>query len=337
MRDFKLSRLLQCIRHGEGAPTQWPTSACLREPFDTWTSNVEHGYALFLFPITALFLQTVKQSVADRLFREKYGIDSPPETMDDATAKELDKRFRAFFSKLAEQASNNISSTIKLITEYGFGHLQEVLDTARIVPVVGAGVVEQGVDALLYSLVTGAWSSFETLASELWEGAVNAHPQTLAYLRGRTQGRFTVDSSQKAAPSDQGRTIRLDDLERFNYAISEKMGTIHVEAGKVSFDSLSGIREAYAAAFSSDYTSIDDPLKYEILDVASQVRHVIVHRAGKIDEDYLRKTQHLTTAPTGEVNQTLQLDGEVVAAQLSGLLSCGTELTAAVDSWLQGH
>ena len=179
LRDFKLNQLLQCIRDGEGAPAQAPNSACLLNSFDTWTSNVARGYALFLFPVTALFLQTLKQSVADRFFRDKYGADSPPAKMDDETAKELDMRFRVFFAKLAKDASTNRESAVNLVTEYGFGHLQEVLDTARIVPVFGADVLEQGVDALLYSLVTGAWSSFEALASDIWEAAV-AHAQTLA-------------------------------------------------------------------------------------------------------------------------------------------------------------
>ena len=115
------------------------------------------------------------------------------------------------------------------------------------------------------------------------------------------------------------------------------MGTIHVEAGKVSFDSLAGMREAYALAFSSDYESIDDALRDEILDAVSQVRHVIVHRAGIVDEDFLRRTHSLASAPTGQVDQPLQLDGEMVAAQLSGLLVCGTKLTMGVDEWLHSH
>ena len=205
MRDFRLSRLLECIRDGEGSPSQLPSASCLRQPFDTWTSNISRGYALFLFPITALFLQTLKQSIADRLFREKYGAASPPAEMDAATTSELDKRFRAFFKKLWEQAATDITSTVDLITKYGFGHLQEVLDTAKIIPIVGAGVLEQGVDALLYALITGAWSSFETLAAELWEAAVNAHPQTLAYLQGRPQGRFTITRLRGQPPRIRGR------------------------------------------------------------------------------------------------------------------------------------
>jgi len=320
-----------------GSPSTMPYSPCLQPALETWTTNVVRSYNLFLFPITAIFFQTTKQSLADRVFHEKYGSALPPKEMDATTQEEIDKRFRAFFVKLQGWASNDLGGTIDLITTHGFGHLEELLQTSKITSLFGASVLEQGVDALLYALVTGAWSNFESLASEVWEAAINAHAPTLAYLQGKTASRFSLDSAQKARATDQSKTVKLDDLEKYGYTINDKMGTIHVESGKVNFNSLSGIREAYAQAFSKDYDAIDDALANENLDVVSQVRHVIVHSAGKTDEEYLTKTTSLVSAPKATKGELLLLDGQIVGTQLAEMLECGTKLVAAVDKWLSEH
>jgi hypothetical protein len=43
---------------------------------------------------------------------------------------------------------------------------------------------EEAIDAWLASLITGAWTAFEMLASDLWEESLNCHPQCLARLKG---------------------------------------------------------------------------------------------------------------------------------------------------------
>jgi hypothetical protein len=313
-----------------------PRSSCLEPAVDTWTTNVVRGYSLFLLPITALFFQTFKQSIATKLLYKKYG-DSVPDEMDEDTAKELDLEFRRAFSVLGKQASENIGGVVALIMEYGYGHLQELFPLLSIVALPGENIIEKGVDAMLYALVTGAWTSFESLASELWEAALNAHPRTLAYLRGTASDRFKVDSGQKSKPTDQSKVVKIDDLEKYDYAIADKMGTIYIDGGKTSFDSLNGIRVAYAQAFWEDHNAIDEALNDQGLDVVSQVRHVIVHCAGNVDEDYLTKTRSLSNAPKAEKGQPLLLDGEIVAAQLTAMLECGSKLVMAVDEWLLKH
>ena len=44
----------------------------------------------------------------------------------------------------------------------------------------GSGV---GLDAMLSAAITGTWTAYETMAGDLWETALNIHPNTLAELR----------------------------------------------------------------------------------------------------------------------------------------------------------
>ena len=156
-------------------------------------------------------------------------------------------------------------------------------------------------------------------------------------LFGYPRPPLTADSTQRGRASDLGKTVRLDDLEKYGYAIDDKMGSIHIESGKVTFSSLSGIREAYAQAFSKDYDAIDEALNDETLDVVSQVRHVIVHKAGRVDDDYLARTASLSGAPGVTAGEQLLLDGETVGLLLGEILQCGSNLVDAVDRWLLAH
>jgi hypothetical protein len=42
-----------------------------------------------------------------------------------------------------------------------------------------------GLEAMLSSAITGTWTAFETMAGDLWEAALNAHPDGLAELKGK--------------------------------------------------------------------------------------------------------------------------------------------------------
>lgn len=66
-----------------------------------------------------------------------------------------------------------------------------------------------GTIELLMSLqVVAAWTVFETLFGDLWEAALNAHPNKLSDLKGA------------------GRQISTKHIQRHGYDLSDKMGTL---------------------------------------------------------------------------------------------------------------
>lgn len=171
------------------------------------------------------------------------------------------------------------------------------------------------------------WTVFETFASDLWEAAANIRPKILADIN-------KVTFSETRDP-DGGKQIPLWLLERHGYDLRGKMGTLLRE--RLKFDSLLGIREAYNAAFSIDGTKVTTALGHDSFDALSCVRQVLVHRAGKADAEYVRKSTPLALAPKTQLDNIIELDGQVVANIFLAVFPKVIELFTAVDDWLVEH
>jgi hypothetical protein len=127
------------------------------------------------------------------------------------------------------------------------------------------------IETLMLTQVVSVWTAFETLAGDLWEAALNAHPQGLSDLRGN-RTRKSNDISDTRAEDDeipdvstapdrqQGDQYDGDEndddeetvatlpiprrlLQRRGYDLRDKMGTALKH--EFRFISLGGIRRAY--------------------------------------------------------------------------------------------
>jgi hypothetical protein len=128
-------------------------------------------------------------------------------------------------------------------------------------------------EALMSTQLIMAWTAFETLAGDLWEAAVNCHPQTLA----------TLDSKSATADAKgEGKSLPMFFLERYHYDLREKMGTI-LKEHRCNFQKLDGIIKAYRLAFPKMCeVSAEDFWANRDVKSLSATRNVIVHRAGPV-------------------------------------------------------
>jgi len=182
------------------------------------------------------------------------------------------------------------------------------------------------VDWLMSMQIVGAWTAFETLFGDLWEAALNAHPEGLADLKGK--------SKQKVKGDDDGRRmVQISLLQKFKYDLSKVMGTMLKD--KVDFTSLNGARDAYALAFWEHADSIHEALANPAFRAISAMRNLIVHKAGICDTEYERNSKGLQNLiPHLEPGCILTLDGEILARTLVPALKCAMQLIRAVDAWI---
>ena len=187
-------------------------------------------------------------------------------------------------------------------------------------------------ETLMSLQVVAGWTAFETLAGDLWEAAVNAHPRTLSDLGGGKE-------SPKGKGEDEGGQIPIKRLQEYNYNVRDAMGTLLRGANKVQFVRLEDIRDAYARAFSKHFNRIGGAIEDASLDALAVARNLIVHKAGVCDGDYERRTRggSLPPLPQLAIGQRLVLDGTLVKALVAPVLTCGVRLIQAVDGWLVGH
>src|ERR1700733_14269712 len=169
----------------------------------------------------------------------------------------------------------------------------------------GSGV---GLDAMLSAAITGTWTAYETMAGDLWETALNIHPNTLAELRGKKKRHQNISPDEDDDDKENKKSVLLSEILRFQFDLRNNMGSVHRR--QRLFDRLSGIREAYAQAFSKDYADIDKALAAQGIDALNAVRNLIVHRTGIVDDNYERKCKYLPV-PKAELGEPLLLDGEI--------------------------
>lgn len=231
-----------------------------------------------------------------------------------------------------------------------------MLDSAaRNVQVIVEDIEALGpaIEAWFASQVLGAWTTFETLAGDLWTEAINARPRGLAELTG-----WSKRIVEKAGSSGDRRDLRdegafgggldvaeskridLSDIHRItrgSYDIRNKIGDLL--RPRFKFTTLAGIRKAYSVAFSEKEKkarpdAIDAALADQSLDALAAVRNLIAHKAGVADDDYIKDAVRIPKAPRPERGQQLQLDGDLCYSLIEPVMTRCFDLLTGVDKWL---
>lgn len=213
-------------------------------------------------------------------------------------------------------------------------HFEDVLIEmgTRTVNFAARGGAGSGLSAILASCVMSSWTAFETMAADLWEEAINTHPNNLAALKGtRKKGAEKDDDDEIEDASKNSQSIGLHLLQRYHYDLRSSMGSVLRSIQR--FDRLAGAREAYAQAFYKSYDDIDAALNDRCIDALNATRNLLVHRAGLVDDQYLRKCRYLNI-PQAALGEEIVLDGEIVFNLVSPVIETSFKLMSAVDHWV---
>lgn len=142
-----------------------------------------------------------------------------------------------------------------------------------------APFLEQAIQNNALNTLVNTWTIFEATIKDLWIYSLNSHPKTLLFnvLKGNTTDIEGIT----------GRNVSIGLLAKYDFDISENLGEILV--GKFDFTSVQGIKRSYKDLFNLNEKELKifDNKNLEQLEIT---RHLIVHNAGTIDSDYLRRT-----------------------------------------------
>jgi hypothetical protein len=139
--------------------------------------------------------------------------------------------------------------------------------------------LEKSINTISLNSVVNSWTIFESIMKDLWIYILNTNPNK--YLKNVLNGNLdSVDGIE-------GKNISVNLLFKYNLDISKNLGDILHK--KYDFTGVSGIKKAYSEIFKNqklDFSFLDD----EYLNQLEISRHLIVHKGGVIDEDYLKRT-----------------------------------------------
>jgi hypothetical protein len=309
----------------------------MRPVLDAFHSNAMRLKWMMLAPAFTGDLANRIQRYTDIAEFEITGTLSKGRQAPDDHGQEIFDRMRALLSEDTDQ----VTAAAQTSDDATKAVVQEAVETGGSYAVLlsSASPGARGFEALLMSYVSGMWTIFETLASDAWEAAVNAKPDRLAQLKGKSnrlkKGKASRPPAQATADDAPGKQIKLEFLQFYGWNLTDRMGT--VLRNKYDFARLDGIREAYASAFAEKNTDIDNALKDDAIDILSTLRNAIVHRGGVADKEYLQRRKYLPGLPDAADGQVIPLDGKVVSHAIGETLFCCVTLIGAIDDWIASN
>lgn len=220
-------------------------------------------------------------------------------------------------------------------------------EVARLVEQVtrsGGKVGEDAILSLMSALLIGSWTAFESLASDLWVAACNCRPMSLGVKallaqKGRQQVGEPLHPTTTEQRGQQGKkkrdahdSIKLDVLRRHKFNLQDKLGTIVSRSRKFTFSNIDGIGYAYRMVFGDYLKGFFET--YADMPALEAIRHVLVHRAGEIDQSFISNVENIPVFSHYKLNDRLQMEGEMVRKYVTAGIDCADHLLWKVDEWL---
>ncbi|MEY2396500.1 MAG: hypothetical protein QOF94_2845, partial [Acidobacteriaceae bacterium] len=182
-RDFKLEACASFAL--SDWKTQSPKAQELRSVLGAFRTNVGRVRLAMQFPTTVGTMAMRLQKWIDIAHLEITGSLSPPSEED---KRKIEEKVYAISHEHTAQDAKLLGTPewdadVRASSKYGLVPVQLAASAA-----VSGGAV----DAMLAAYITGMWTAFEVLSGDLWEAALNIHPETLSNLNGKI-GRLSAD------------------------------------------------------------------------------------------------------------------------------------------------
>jgi hypothetical protein len=210
---------------------------------------------------------------------------------------------------------------------------REVGENSNLDPVKSAGAalrvivkqenMKRPMQALLYSCAVFAWSAVESALKDAWVTAVNLRPFPLGH-----RSVLALGSDAEAGSGITSKQVSVGLLAKHGFDLRDKIGTIIAE--KYDFTGTNGIRAAYSAAFGKEEI-IDSALSSDQLNRLEAIRHLIAHRAGLVDEEFLRRTGERQT-----IGLPLSINEKVLYELINSAINATTTILRHVNARIHG-
>ncbi len=195
--------------------------------------------------------------------------------------------------------------------------------------------LSNGIESVFYAMILNSYAAFEAPACDLWIEAVNQDYTLAATLIKGTHRRGETNSQRKNDSEEDERlelrSIALGDLLQNEFDLRNNMGTFLRNKKAVSFGSLVSMQKAYRDAFGPEAEAIfsSNPR----LPLVAKTRHLIAHRSGVIDKDYLRTVIETKWPNFGNETdgQYLSVNGPIVSEMIQISIDAAVALVKYVD------
>jgi hypothetical protein len=180
--------------------------------------------------------------------------------------------------------------------------------------------VDDGLRAFLSAQTILCWTLFEATAKDIWIAALNSRTCSLG---------TNIAKNPHGGNSNEGKQIKLSELERHGWNVVGKLGTIY--SYKYDFSRCEECGDAYYDAFRDD--SFRKLFASQELRRLNAIRNLFVHKAGIIDEKFITQSR-IPGLKVGAVFRTSPADVSSLCKEAIDILC---NLAKLVDQWLKAN
>jgi hypothetical protein len=188
-----------------------------------------------------------------------------------------------------------------------------------------------GIHAVLASQITLAWTAFETLAGDLWEVFLNIRPRLgfMALDAWPVSDDRTEIQRKREAKIEIPRWL----LEEPDFVALQCLGTVARQQQQWGFQKLNNIISAYGLVFGRDQ-SLMGILQDDRLRVVSAIRNVIVHKAGKADQQFIDQVGSDPDLRELDKGDPVPITNDRATKLLEAVCENGQKLLIFASDWL---
>jgi len=159
-----------------------------------------------------------------------------------------------------------------------------------------------------------SWGAFEVFVRDCFITLLNQHPNMVEFLTKDSTAKKRFELSK----------ISLETLTSHNFDLSKKMGSLLAEQQDLS--DLNSIKAIFEALFETN-DNLRSALNCSELRMLSQKRHLIVHRRGIIDNQYLKFNNS-----EQKLGEKLLLAPNHLITHMNGAIKAAAEIMGAISS-----
>jgi hypothetical protein len=185
----------------------------------------------------------------------------------------------------------------------------------------------QSLIILVKASTTSLWTAYECLMRDMWISMLNSHPALFV-------GKAIEHVGQTKGLGDiREKRIRVETIAECEYDLRNCMGTLLAKNYELS--NVSTIKKAYVTVLPGQRITIGAEQDLDGLHFLEAARHVIVHKAGKVDKRFherLEKKYDMSKYPEGKA---LVIDFDQVCDLAQMVLDSSCRVISAIDDFME--
>lgn len=284
-------------------------SECLRPVADGFLWNLVRTSTFALFPAWIAL-----EAIREQLWLDHSIIASGREISPDLSrwgedeySPEIEREYDRLVNIYRKLPKEQIR---RFLADIGVGYIEHRLG------IPGQEAVPIGVEALFSTIIIESWTTFETLARELWVVALDEDDGT---INSRVQVAGVLQKPRKRIkPTFNPKTHQ---------------GSFQSETRQVTFQRLEDIKKLYSAALGQPAEAAFN-LEDGYIDVLNAFRNVIVHKRGKADSTFCDQVANFPEYKSVSEGEGIPLDGHITNKMRDAGMYVGRKLIQLLDAEL---